>query len=614
MTGAAMSLRPRLLPPPPLLQLLVLLPLVLVLVLQVRPVSPQSAQWPCPDSCTCREDHVAQVGRAYAVLCSNQRLRHIPDLSPLLSVNVSVMLKLDYCDLGNVTRGDFPQGLRLAILHLNGNAGLRLAADALQNVRDSLVLLDMQAVNLPFNDTLRYLSGCGRLQELSLSFNNKGQGHTPRVTAGLFKGLGLTALAKLKLYNCNIRSLAEDVFEGAEGLRDLHLGSNLIGEVPRALGRLLDLRVLDLSSNAIAHLPNSSFVALARLQELKLHRNDIDIVEEGAFAGLHASLGTLVMDFCSLREVPTEAIRPLANLTSLDLTGNLFTDIGPDAFVGSYCLNELYVSSRTLSFDKLMFTGQRFCIKDLKIRRAELTAIPLAPVKDLVNLQYLFLDKNNITRLRRDELKGITATSISFSDNPIRTIEKGAFNGLRPKLILLLERTEVSDLGFIFDYPEETFRFLSLYESPIPCDCTLKRLLRMRAENFLYGTCSHRGLGVNLRDPKLEGILAQKCRPPPETVMAAVNVTTRTGAGAAGRPYTVEPQVQRREKQVGGGGEAGEGRPQKASRKKNRRKSSGQGKDASGGCSVRLHSWRFLPGVTVTVAVLLLSSGLPVAT
>lgn len=230
---------------------------------------------------------------------------------------------------------------------------------------------------------------------------------------------------------------------------------------------------------------NGSFTPLTRLRELKLHRNDIDIVEDAAFAGLHASLSTLVMDFCSLREVPTEAIRPLSNLTSLDLTGNLFTDIGPDAFVGSYCLNELYVSSRTLSFDKLMFTGQRFCIKDLKIRKAELTSIPLDPVKDLVKLQYLFLDKNNITRLRKDELKGITATSISFSDNPIRTIEKGAFNGLRPKLILLLERTEVSDLSFIFDYPEDTFRFLSLYESPIPCDCTLKRIMQMRAENFL---------------------------------------------------------------------------------------------------------------------------------
>ena len=582
MTGTMSSLC--LLPP--------LLPLLLLL--HVISVSPQSARWPCPDSCTCREDHVAQVGRAYAVLCSNQRLRRIPDLSPLVSVNVSVMLKLDYCDLGNVTRGDFPPGLRLAILHLNGNAGLRLALDALQNVRDTLVLLDMQAVNLPFNDTLHYLAGCGRLQELSLSFNNKGHGHTPRITAGLFKGLGLTSLVKLKLYNCNIRSLAEDVFEGAEGLQDLHLGSNLIGDVPRALGRLGDLKILDLSSNAIAHLVNGSFAPLTRLRELKLHRNDIDIVEDAAFAGLHASLSTLVMDFCSLREVPTEAIRPLSNLTSLDLTGNLFTDIGPDAFVGSYCLNELYVSSRTLSFDKLMFTGQRFCIKDLKIRKAELTSIPLDPVKDLVKLQYLFLDKNNITRLRKDELKGITATSISFSDNPIRTIEKGAFNGLRPKLILLLERTEVSDLSFIFDYPEDTFRFLSLYESPIPCDCTLKRIMQMRAENFLYGTCSHGGQGVNLRDPKLTGILAQKCRPRPETVMAANRTTRPAGAGAGAgagvggtvRPYTVEPQVQRREKQVGN-----EERLQKPSSKKSRRKSSNTGKRRPANGAARSSCW-----------------------
>ena len=519
------------------------------------------------------------MGRAYAVLCDNQKLRQVPDLAPLVPLNVSIMLKLDYCDLTNVTRADFPPGLRLAVLHFNGNAGLRLAADALQNVRDSLVLLDMQAVNLPFNDTLRFLSGCGLLRELSLSFNNKGHGHTPRVTAGLFAGLGLASLTKLRMYNCNIRSLAQGVFEGVEGLLDLHLGSNLIGEVPHALALLHDLQILDLSSNVIAHLSNGSFSTLESLQELKLHRNDIDLVEDGAFVGLHASLRTLVMDFCSLREVPTEALRPLTNLTSLDLTGNLFNSIGPDAFVGSYCLSELYVSSRTMTFDKLMFTGQRFCIKDLKIRRAELTKVPLEPLKDIVKLQYLFLDKNNITRLRRDGLKGITATSISFSDNPIRTIEKGAFSGLRPKLILLLERTEVSDLSFIFDYPNDTFRFLSLYESPIPCDCTLKRILQRRPENFLYGTCSHAGLGVNLRDPKLTDILAGKCRPPPETVVP------RGSSNATIRPYTVDPpHVQRKQKQVGG-------KVYEKVRKKNRRKS--KTKHINSSTSLRLDSLCF---------------------
>jgi Leucine-rich repeat (LRR) protein len=509
-----------------------------------------------------------QVGRAYAVLCSNQRLRVVPDLSPLTSLNMTLMVKLDYCDLANVMRRDFPPGLQLAVLHLNGNSEMQLAEDALSDVRDTLVVLDMQAVNLPFNDTLRFLAGCSALKELSLSFNNKGSGHTPFVTASLFKGLGLASLAKLKLYNCNIRSLARDVFQDAENLEDLHLGSNLIGDIPEALGLLHNLKVLDLSSNDIVRLPNASLATLTKLRELKLHRNGLDLIEDNAFLGLHASLASLVLDFCSLRQVPTQALRPLRNLTSLDLTGNLFTDIGPDAFVGAYCLNELYVSSRTLSFDKLMFTGQRFCIKDLKIRRAELTSVPLAPIKDLVKLQYLFLDKNNITRLGRDDLKGITATSISFSDNPIRSIERGAFNGLKAKLILLMERTEVSDLSFIFDYPEDTFRFFSLYESPIPCDCTLHRLLHMRPENFLYGTCSHQGKSINMRDPSLSDILDSQCQPiqtnatptarPPEAgYQSRGGQGGGLGSGGKSRgrpapsPYTEEPQVQRqREKQL----------------------------------------------------------------
>nr|KAG5713886.1 hypothetical protein BaRGS_024513 [Batillaria attramentaria] len=517
--------------------------LLLLAVVCVVHVSPQSSSWPCPAPCACREDHLQQVGRAYTVLCSHQRLPGVPDLAPLVVVDVAIMLKLDYCDLVNVTRADFPAGLQLAVLHLNGNAALRVSSDAFQNVRGTLVLLDLQAVNLPFNDTLRFLAGCDRLQELSLSFNNKGLNHAPHVTAGLFTGLGLTSLRKLKLYNCNIRSLAEDVFLGAESLQDLILGSNELGSVPVALGRLHNLVSLDLSSNAISHVDNDSFSSLTRLEELLLRRNSINVLESGAFNGLQSSLKTLVMENCSLREVPTQALRPLANLTSLDLTGNLFTDVGPDVFLGQYCLSELYISSRTMSFDKLMFTGQRFCIRDLKIRRAELTSVPLDPIKDLTKLHYLFLDKNNITRLRKDGLKGIVATTISFSDNPIRTIEKGAFNGLRPKVSLLLERTEVSDLGFLFDYPNDTISFLSLYESPIPCDCTLKRIRSEKIQSSLYGTCSHRGTTVNLKDPKLDAILEEKCRAP-ETVIVK---RSSTAVPTSPRTYTVEPAVRRRD-------------------------------------------------------------------
>ena len=91
--------------------------------------------------------------------------------------------------------------------------------------------------------------------------------------------------------------------------------------MPEALSLLRSLRSLDLSSNAIATLPNGSLAALAGLHELKLHRNDLDVVQDDAFRGLHASLASLSLDFCSLRTVPTAAMRPLANLVSLDITG-----------------------------------------------------------------------------------------------------------------------------------------------------------------------------------------------------------------------------------------------------------------------------------------------------
>lgn len=518
---------------------------LLLLRLAVK-VSPQSSAWPCPVPCTCREDHVQQVGRAYAVLCSHQRLPRVPDLAALTVVDVAVMVKLDYCDLQHVTRADLPPGLRLAILHLNGNAGLRLEQDVFANIRNTLVVLDLQATNLPFSEPLLFLKGCSQLQELRLSFNNKGTRHASDVTVGLFKGLGLNSFSKLRLYNSNIRSLADDVFDGAESLQHLHLGSNMLSEVPGAIGRLHNLQSLDLSSNVISRLHNGSFATLTQLQELVLSKNNIEVLEDGAFAGLEDSLATLTAEFCNLTRIPTEAMRSLSNLTSLDLTANSFAEVGEDAFVGAYCLNELYISSPRMTFSKLMFTGQRFCIKDLKIRRAGLTVVPLEPIRDLAKLRYLFLDKNNITRLPRDGLRGITATTICFSENPLRSVERGAFNGLRPKLNLLLEKTEVSDISFIFEYPQDTFGFLSLYESPIPCDCTLERIRREKPESFLYGTCSHGGKALDLRDPQLEAVLQQKCHPS-ESVFANMSSSPLFALSTV-QPHTAKPPVKRDKK------------------------------------------------------------------
>ncbi|VDM14572.1 unnamed protein product [Wuchereria bancrofti] len=62
---------------------------------------------------------------------------------------------------------------------------------------------------------------------------------------------GLISLTHLYLFNNSIYQIDMGTFETTPQLQELHLGKNLLIEVPFALGRLFKLRYLDLSNNQI---------------------------------------------------------------------------------------------------------------------------------------------------------------------------------------------------------------------------------------------------------------------------------------------------------------------------------------------------------------------------
>ncbi|XP_041362699.1 insulin-like growth factor-binding protein complex acid labile subunit isoform X1 [Gigantopelta aegis] len=486
---------------------------------------------PCPVPCDCREDHVTDLGTTYIVYCGHKNLTQVPDFKPLTAVKLPKLISVADNRITDMNKTNFPPGLDITILNIGGNRNLWIADDTFLHSRNTLIHLTLEASGLFFNKTLTFLKDLYRLKKLDLSYNNM---HLPsydlddtviHLTDALFKDQGLTSLTYIKMYGCGIGSMAADVFDGLDNLQTLDIAVNVMTDIPDAIRQLKNLKTLDFSNGKIRHLRGGRFLGMNKLEKIKLNYNNLKIIDGNAFKGLESTLRDLELRGCSLTTVPTNAIKNLKGLKSLNLASNRISRIYSNSLDGSYCLNELDISNMKILFRQDMFDGQKSCLKDLKLRNMSLSSIPLKTLSKLPNLRYLFLNNNFIKVLRRNAFKGIRAQTITLSNSPLKTIEKGAFNGLPRPMYLGIERTNITNLQFFFDYKENTFGWLGVRGSSIPCDCTLARIMSNMADSGLYGYCLYYGRQLHFRSNELLSILSSDC---PSTFTAAPKYDLKT--------------------------------------------------------------------------------------
>ncbi|XP_078359243.1 uncharacterized protein LOC144643772 [Oculina patagonica] len=355
---------------------------------------------------------------------------------------------------------------------------LDLSSNAITFFPDGVfsTLIDLKKLNLSANSIgfipKGLFANLTNLHWLSLASNN-----IQNLTADSFSSLFL--LYHLDLSSNNLQTLSVTLFLRTNGLIYLDLSYNNIQYLSRDLFCCVKwLQFLNLTSNSITFLPYGVFTSLPNLLELYLAANAITFLGEGLFP-YHG----FARNF----------------LKKMDLSSNPLTNIHDEAFIQLNRLKYLFLSSTNIQnlTGKLLHTSSYSSIIQLELSASGLKSLPVELFehtdelayldlsynklqhlpKDLFGykkeLRFVFLQNNLITSLSNEtfsrtillqyvflhenQLENIpyrafyyisdSFQTIMLSDNPIKSIEKEAFNFRRSDMIIYLLRTKLKTLS-----------------------------------------------------------------------------------------------------------------------------------------------------------------------
>ncbi|PIK40028.1 hypothetical protein BSL78_23132 [Apostichopus japonicus] len=178
--------------------------------------------------------------------------------------------------------------------------------------------------------------GLNSLQDLSLNYNNM-----TNVNQRTLNGLG--GLTKLELGNLGL-VIEVDIFAVLPNLSELsltllgqvvidslapsvantdvtklNLHDNFLVSIPASMSHISTITSLDLSQNAITHVPERAFSS--SLKEIDLSNNNLDSLHQDAFDGL-SQLETLKLCYNELAIVPSSVFNPIPLATTICLGQN----------------------------------------------------------------------------------------------------------------------------------------------------------------------------------------------------------------------------------------------------------------------------------------------------
>lgn len=312
------------------------------------------------------------------------------------------------------------------------------------------------------------------------------------------------SLLRLNLSFNAIKDLHKDAFKGLKQLMELDLQGNALEEIsqPMAFRDLKNLKILNLSRNTILSISVGAFDYLSDLQRLLLRENQLLSVPEAGINTLDR-LEELDLDRNLIQEVSLP--RNLHSLQILRLRSNLIATLSNESFEHTSSLRHLDLSDNNLT---LVPTAELAKLENLHILNLSCNLFEqLGPhaFRKLYKLREAYLD--NIGTLRKVDSK-------LFLDNP--SLEVVSLSGNRhlhhlPKLLFankpLLKHVRVSENAFstldASDLPLDHLATLRIGNNPFECNCSLLWLWILK-ERQTPNNCSEGCL--DLRAEKLQQI------------------------------------------------------------------------------------------------------------
>ncbi|XP_059472788.1 vasorin isoform X3 [Neocloeon triangulifer] len=250
--------------------------------------------------------------------------------------------------------------------------------------------------------------------------------------------------------------------------------------LPPGPGPVIDL--LYVSNSTVRTLPADVLVGVRRVRSLQMSGCKIEKIETGAFRGQETSLKNLNLQDNLLDAVPVAALRPLRNLTLLDLSRNKLNRVTQDSFSSLGALATLKLADNEITLEPGAFHGLEASLRNLNLKGTRQKRLPEA-VRGLRALAFLDLAQNGLRELPTSgaaagrTLQGLDSlTAINLERNLIQSVAPDAFAGVADTLsslsllnnlltdfptpaISTLKELRVLDIGFnlITTLPTDAF-------------------------------------------------------------------------------------------------------------------------------------------------------------
>ncbi|XP_026667034.1 protein artichoke [Ceratina calcarata] len=258
-------------------------------------------------------------------------------------------------------------------------------------------------------------------------------------------------LQRLDLSRNNLAQIPHATFSNSRDLRELYASHNTLTELPGSLHGLTALEVLDLSFNKLNILSPETLSSLSALLELKLVRNRIRELREGAFDGL-PRLTLIDLENNDLRIIERNAIRALPELQAIRLGKNRLQMIPSGAFTELPLLQSAELqenriqevaSNAFINVPHLLF---------LNLSHNHLSSLDYVGSESLRSLEVLDLSNNRLSKVSSNSLASMEwLVELRMDNNRICTIQGSPFDEM-PRLRVLTLRSNrmasVSETAF----------------------------------------------------------------------------------------------------------------------------------------------------------------------
>ncbi|XP_015517012.2 protein artichoke [Neodiprion lecontei] len=348
---------------------------------------------------------------------------------------------------------------------------LKLGYNALQHMEDGAFdgLSRMEQLDLRDNRLVSLHGSCLRGLRMLVDLNLRGN-RLELIRPDLFESNA--RLQRLDLTRNRLAQIPHTAFANTRDLREVYASHNALTELPRSLHGLTALQVLDLSFNKLNILSPETLSSLTSLLELRLVKNKIQELREGAFNRL-PRLSLIDLENNDLQIVERNAIRALPELIALRLGQNRLQMIPNGAFVELPRLQsaelqenriEEISNNAFINVPQLLF---------LNLSHNLLPSLENSGLENLNSLEVLDLSHNRVARVSSKSLAAMEwLVELKIDNNRICAIQGSPFDDMPRLRVLSLRHNRMASVAEnAFKRLRSNIAILDIDGNPLSCAC-----------------------------------------------------------------------------------------------------------------------------------------------